>query len=400
MTRYTLKSALGNNTSDVRLVQALMKQQDIYYGESDGVMTPYMANSLARFNKTGFAKEKIGGLHVLRPNGSTLTNLGKRATGDYADMKSLINLGEVISCKDEDWKLDILAAKDMPFPQYEGNINKVASALHKVLSDIWESDHLPFRLSADDFFKDDKGKPHLRIRFPAMKWLEKDCEFYSAIPISIINNIKAKLASIGFVAQEKEGTFLVKSDDIKFIEDRGEFEKIKSLLSDNDYKELAKAIGNILPYLRRAIRETESKSYKSQKALSKYFKSNSQQTQSSVIILLKMALDFLKTPHKSLFRAAGEVRIEVYNKVISDPNTVAFEYEGHIYVFSIRLAMRSKTSLEDTLLHESLHLFIEEKHQRTNGKDPAYAHESHFLSLPTLTALENPDSYTAFVREF
>lgn len=208
MARFTPKSVLDNNTSDVRIVQALMKQQDIYYGECDGVMTPYMANSLQRFNKTGFANEKVGEIHILTPNGSTLTNLGKRATGDYSDMKSIVKTGELLSCRDGDWKLAIIASEQMPFNKVDGKINPVAKELHKVLGDIWKEYYLPFRLNKDDFSHNEAGKVKLTIQFPKLRWLETNCEFTDIIPNEITRIITEQLAAIGFKSEEVSGAFI------------------------------------------------------------------------------------------------------------------------------------------------------------------------------------------------
>jgi hypothetical protein len=185
---------------------------------------------------------------------------------------------------------------------------------------------------------------------------------------------------------------------LKFLEDRTAIEKLRSLLSDEDYEGMARAIVPLLSGLKSLTTKLERPDANVLAQQFRFFGSKCGHATATLLTHFQSCFEFLSVPIKSKFRSAREAPRAIYNRMVSDPNTIAFEYADVIYIFADRLAAFPAGSFSETILHETLHLFIIERHQRPGGKDPAYAHEKQFLTLPTQAALENPDSYVEFFK--
>jgi len=185
---------------------------------------------------------------------------------------------------------------------------------------------------------------------------------------------------------------------VKFIDDRNAFEKMAALWFDKDYGKIEGYISAILPRLDKAITALQSPNNSTQTMLKKYFASHTPQTAAIISNNIKNARDFLAVPMKSRFKPAPDAPEEVYRRRVANDRTMGFELSGVIYLFSDRLDLQPISVQENVIIHEALHVFIVERNQRPDKTDPAYSFEPHFLTLATNVALENPDSYVAFIN--
>lgn len=203
------------------------------------------------------------------------------------------------------------------------------------------------------------------------------------------------------LAQKQSGTesSIYDKEFRGFVEDRSDRAIKFAFLTEKDYRELEALLRRLVPKLSALVLILEKRNPRLLDQQFRYFGTRDSQTSQILAGNFQKTLTFLSAPPKSRFKSSSEFRGRRRHSSPEGELTLAFEHRGRIYLVLRNLAFFSSKTFEDTLLHEVLHIFIEEGYQRRDRRDPAYSHEDHFFDISTAQALANPDSYVEFFRE-
>lgn len=196
MTKFEEKTDYGNNTCNIRMLQALMKQHNFHSGEVDGKIANQMVAALTKFNEDGMEAEKNGKRYVLSPAGSVIASLSLGLSSYYNNMKGLKRTGEVIFCSDDDWK-----AGKVTFPNV-GMPAKEQEKMQRRIDALWNDYRLPLSISADI---NNEVKWFITISFPDIKWLNIEGNFIDTKPKAITDVILKEFSRTQFIFTSEDG---------------------------------------------------------------------------------------------------------------------------------------------------------------------------------------------------
>jgi len=179
-----------NHVCDVKMVKALLKDQQMYDGPVDGSTDgkEYFEKILAYHKKYGISEHWIGERLQITKNSEFYKILLAKASRQYKNIKPVPSLEEVIFCSDSEWYIDVEALGDPSF------IPKNARAkLYEIINDTWSEVALPFRNyeGISDIRGD--GRVGFQLHLPEIYWLSSTGQAGKVIPESVAQYINKKL---------------------------------------------------------------------------------------------------------------------------------------------------------------------------------------------------------------
>ncbi|WCL54696.1 hypothetical protein [Gimibacter soli] len=191
------------------------------------------------------------------------------------------------------------------------------------------------------------------------------------------------------------------------VDDRGWDQKLGDTGLDGMWAEIDRAVGSGLELVAAGSKKLVDGEPAALAAFGKYFGSTEAKLVRRALAVLEHVQAFLSSATRSIFHSTEFVDLddrfltdaqrEVKVAFKASHDTIALHHRGHIFLDTFGMTLKS-ASLDHAILHEAIHANLHNSHRREGKADPGYLWEGNLESLTSEQALDNPDSYIAFLQ--